>query len=194
MEKIILASTSPRRKQLLKQIGLKFKVVSSDYEEDMNIKMKPKKLAMHLSLGKAENVAKKYKNDIIIAADTFIILEDKLLGKPYTKKQAIKTLKMISGKILKVITGFTVIDSKNGKKMSRAVETKIYIKKMTNKEINEYVATGEPLDKAGAFGIQERGAVFIKKIEGDYSNVVGLPLYELTRVLKKMKIKNRFYI
>jgi nucleoside triphosphate pyrophosphatase len=189
MKKIILASTSPRRKELLSQLGLDFSVVSSNYEEDMSLDMKPVALAKFLSMRKAESVAKKYKNTIIIAADTFIVHGTKLLGKPFTAKEAKNALKKISNKILYVITGLAVIDTKNNKKISKAIETKVYIKKLSNSEIDNYIKTGEPLDKAGAFGIQGFGAVIVKKIEGDYNNVVGLPLHALAETLKEFGIK-----
>ena len=189
MQQIILASTSPRRKELLKQIGLSFKVEKSDYVEDMSLKMKPKDLAKYLSLGKARAVAVNHKKAIIIAADTFIALKNEILGKPHTKKQAKITLQKISGKTLEVITGLTVIDTAKNKTISTVEFTKVYVKKLSNKEIDAYIKTGEPLDKAGAFGIQEKGAIFMKKIEGDYSNVVGLPIYKLSLVLAKIGYK-----
>lgn len=187
MKQIILASTSPRRKALLKQIGLNFKTVSSNYEEDMTLKMKPTELAKFLSKGKADAV-KKRPNQIIISADTFITFENKILGKPHSLAQAKKTLQMISGKTLHVITGFTILDTDTGKSVSKSVTTKVYIKKLEQKEISSYIKTKEPLDKAGAFGIQEKGAVFVRKIEGDYNNVVGLPIYDLVQALKKFDI------
>ena len=188
MEKIILASTSPRRKELLQKLNLRFKAVNSDYEEDMNSKLKPLELAKYLSRGKAKAVAKQYKKHVIIAADTFIVLKDEPLGKPHTAPQAKKMLAKISGKPLLVITGFTIIDTANNKTMSKAVETKVYIKKLSNREINSYVKSNEPLDKAGAFAIQGLGAVIVRKIEGDYFNVMGLPLNALSEALKKFGI------
>lgn len=188
MPKIILASTSPRRKELLKQIGLDFEVASSDYDEDMNLDKSPKVLAKYLSNGKAVAVAAKYKEGIVIAADTFVVLGDKLLGKPHTASVARKMLRQISGKKVSIITGLTVIDIKKKKKISKAIEAGIFIKKLTDKEINNYIKAGEPLDKAGAFAVQGVGAVLIKKIEGDYSGIVGLPLFELAEILKKMGV------
>ena len=187
-KKIVLASTSPRRKELLRQIGLDFKAVASDYVEDMSLELKPSELAKYLSRGKAMAVGEKYKDDIIVAADTFVVYKNKILGKPHTAKNAAKILRMLSGKKLEVVTGFTVIDPKSKKIISKAVSTRVSIKKLGQKEIDDYIATGEPLDKAGAFGIQERGVLFIKKIEGSYTNVVGLPLLELVEVLGKIKI------
>jgi len=190
MKTIILASTSPRRKEILSKSGLKFKTVASDFEEDMSLKLKPLELAKFLSKGKAEAVTKKYPNHIVIGADTFIALGNNLLGKPHTAAKAKQMLKQISGKTLSVITGFTIIDTGSGKRVSKAVETKVFIKRLTDSEINNYVKTKEPLDKAGAFAIQELGSLIVKKIEGDYFNIVGLPLYDLVQSLKKFGIKS----
>lgn len=189
MRKIILASTSPRRKELLEKTGLKFEVVGNDYEEDMTLKLKPKELAKFLSMGKAKSVAAKYENAIIVAADTFIAYKDKVLGKPHTPEQARKTLKMLSGKAHSVITGFTVIDTVSGKKVSMAVETKVYFKRLSDTEINGYIKSKEPLDKAGAYAIQGLGAVLVEKIDGDFFNVMGLPINALVRELVKFGVR-----
>jgi septum formation protein len=188
MKKIILASASQRRKDILKKTGLNFSVCTSDYKEDINLPLKPRALAKFLSRKKAEAVAHKYKNAIIIAADTFIVFKNRLLGKPHTDKEAEKMLNMLNGKTHSVITGFTIMDTAGKKILSRSVETKVYFKKLGGKEINAYVRTKEPLDKAGAYAIQGLGAVFIKKIDGDFLNVVGLPLRALTQTLKKFGI------
>ncbi len=184
MKKIILASGSPRRKEILESVGLKFDICVSGYEEDLGMKKEPRALARFLSRKKAEEVAYKYKNAIIIAADTFIVFRDKLLGKPHTAKEATKMLTMLNGKAHSVITGFTVLDTGTRKRVSRSIETKVYFKKLTQKEIKAYVNTKEPLDKAGAYAIQGLGALFVEKIEGDFLNVVGLPLASLAETLK----------
>jgi septum formation protein len=188
MRKIILASASPRRKEILEQTGLNFSVCKSDYEEDINLSLKPRALAKFLSRKKAETVAHKYKNAIIIAADTFIVFKNRLLGKPHTDKEAEKMLNMLNGKAHSVITGFTIMDTASKKILSRSVETKVYFKKLGRKEINAYVRSKEPLDKAGAYAIQGLGSVFIERIDGDFLNVVGLPLLALTESLKKFGI------
>lgn len=188
MKKIILASASPRRREILKTTGLKFDICVSDYEEDLNMKKEPRALARFLSRKKAEDVAHKYKNAIIIAADTFIVFRGKLLGKPHTAKEAEKMLTMLNGKAHSVITGFTVLDTGTEKRVSRSVETKVYFKKLPQKEIRAYVKTKEPLDKAGAYAIQGIGAFLVEKIEGDFLNVVGLPLAALTESLKKFGV------
>ncbi|MBI5675893.1 MAG: septum formation inhibitor Maf [Nitrospirae bacterium] len=188
MRKIILASASPRRAEILRMTGLKFDIAASDYKEDLNLTLKPRALARFLSRKKAEAVAQKYKNAIIITADTFIVLKKKLLGKPHTYKEAEKMLRMLNGKAHSVITGFTIMDTGSGNILSRSVETRVHFRKLDAGEIKAYVKTGEPLDKAGAYAIQGLGAVFIEKIDGDFFNVVGLPLSALTESLKKFGI------
>jgi len=188
MRKIILASASPRRKEILRKTGLNFSVCTSDYKEDINLPLKPRSLAKFLSQKKAEAVAHKYKNTVIIAADTFIVFKNKLLGKPTTDKEAEKMLNMLNGKAHSVITGFTIMDTAGGKILSRSVLTKVYFKKLGRREINAYVRSKEPLDKAGAYAIQGLGSIFIKRIDGDFLNVAGLPLRALTEALKKFGI------
>ena len=183
--KVILASTSPRRIELLKKIVPEFEVVGSDYEEDMTLPMPPAELVKYLSKGKAESVAKNYDDAIVIGGDTFIAFEDKVLGKPYTKERAKEMLTMLSGKTHSVFSGFTIIDTKDGKIISRAVESKITFKNLTEKEIDDYVATGEPLLRAAGYAIQSIGEKFTEKIEGDYDAIVGLPTKEVGEELKK---------
>jgi len=186
--KIILASASPRRKEILGKTGLKFSVDAGDYKEDMDLALKPRQLARFLSSEKARAVAVKYASALVIAADTFIVFQGSLLGKPHTREEARRMLSLLNGRQHSVLTGFTVIDTLTGKKLSRSVETKVFFKKMTGQEIESYVKTGEPLDKAGAYAIQGLGAVLVKKIEGDYFNVMGLPLSSLIGVLRKFGV------
>jgi septum formation protein len=188
MKKIILASTSPRRKELFERLRLPFEVEAPDYEEDMTLKMTPIKLAKFLSYGKALSVAKKHKSGIVIGADTFVALNNKLLGKPKSKIEAKKMLEHLSGKRVDVLTGLTIIDITASKKISFTDVTKVYIKKLSEKEIDNYIKSGEPMDKAGAFAIQGLGAVIIKRIEGDFLGSMGLPLFVLAKELKKIGI------
>ncbi|MFC1943056.1 Maf family protein [Chloroflexota bacterium] len=188
MKEVILASASPRRKELLEKIGLRFKAEPSNYEEDIPSALEPHELAQKISLEKAKVVASKHQNVIVIAADTFIVLGDQILGKPHTEKEARKMLEAISGKSHSVITGFSIIDTSNNKTLSKSVETRIYVRRLTLAEIDAYVKSKEPLDKAGAYAIQGLGAVFVEKIEGDYFNVIGLPLSALTETLKEFGI------
>ena len=188
MKTIILASGSPRRKELLEKIGLKFEVEPSNYEENTNSKLRPHELAKSLSFEKARTVANKHKNALVIAADTFIVFKGKILGKPYTETEARKMLETISGKPHSVVTGFSIIDTEDKKTVSRSVETKVYIRRLTPSEIDAYVKSREPLDKAGAYAIQGLGSVIVEKIEGDYFNVIGLPLSALTESLKEFGV------
>jgi len=188
MKKIILASQSPRRKQLLEQVGLKFEIDSSNYEEDMTLKMDPKKLVEHLSLGKAMDVAERHDDAIIISADTIVALDGEVFGKPKTAEGAKQMLRKFSGKAHVVLTGFTIIDTGTNKQISKSVETKVYFKNLSEKEIDAYVATGEPLDKGGGYAIQGLAALFVEKIEGDYFNIVGLPILPLSKELKNFSV------
>jgi septum formation protein len=188
MRKIILASASPRRKELLEKIGLKFEVEPSNYAEDMHSKLNPDELARAISLGKARAVASKHKNAIVIAADTFIVFRGKIMGKPNTEAKARKMLMTLKGKSHSVITGFTIMDTEENKVLTKSVETVIHIKKLTPKEIDAYVKSKEPLDKAGAYAIQGLGSVIVERIEGDYFNVMGLPLSALAESLKEFGI------
>jgi len=185
---IILASASPRRREILEKTGLRFNVDASDYEEDLGLDLPPRTLARYLSQEKARAIAGKYKNAIIIAADTFIVFKRHIFGKPHTETEAERMLKILIGKQHSVITGFTILNTSNHRRLSRSVETKVYFKRMTMKEIGAYVKTGEPLDKAGGYAIQGVGAMIVKKIEGDYYNVMGLPLNALMEGLKRFGV------
>jgi septum formation protein len=188
MKKIILASASPRRKELLEKIGLKFEIDASNCAEEIGPALEPDELVRRISLAKAKSVAPRHKDALIIAADTIGVIGKKLLGKPHTADEARKMLAQISGKSHEVITGFTVLDTETNKVFSGTVSTLVYIKELTKKEIDAYVQIGEPLDKAGAYGIQGMGAVIVEKIEGDYYNVMGLPLSALAGVLQEFGI------
>jgi len=184
--KVILASGSPRRKELLKLIYDDFEIVNTDVEETCPDNIELSKLSLYLSEIKAKAAAKDHSEDIIIAADTTVSLDDSLLGKPHSPEEAKLMLKMLSGKIHKVITGVTVLTPKL--EISVNAETVVEFYELTDEEINSYVATGEPLDKAGAYGIQGRAAKFVKMIQGDYNNVVGLPVAALYQALKSQKL------
>ena len=188
MKKIILASASPRRKALLEQICLKFTVDARVREDIELVGQEPHQLAMEISLKKAESVASGYPDAIVIAADTFGVIDGCMIGKPHSESEARAMIASLSGKSHTVITGFTVLDTLTRKAVSRSVETTVHMKRITTSEIEAYVKTGEPLDTAGAYAIQGLGAVFVERIEGDYFNVVGLPLCALAEVLKEFGI------
>jgi len=193
IRKIILASASPRRRDILLLTGLPFKVEPVSCEEDMNIRVSPRRLSRVLSEKKARIAAGKYRDAIIIAADTFIVFRDRIMGKPHTPAGARGMLAALSGRVHTVVTGFTIIDTRTGKRISRSVETKVYFEKLTMKEINAYVRTGEPLDKAGAYAIQGLGSIIVRRIEGDYFNVIGLPLSALKACLSQFGISTRYF-
>ena len=173
---------------MLTLAGLSFTVDPSSYEEELVPGVNPRLLARRLSSEKAKAVAIKYRNALIIAADTFIVYRQTLMGKPHTEEEALRMLGILNGRQHSVITGFTIIDTLTGKCVSRSVETKVWFRKLTKQELASYVRTGEPLDKAGAYAIQGRGSLIAEKIEGDYFNVIGLPLSSLGEALKKFGV------
>ncbi len=177
---IILASKSPRRKELLSFITTDFSVKSADVDETLPQGITPDKAVEYLSKIKAEPF--KNENDIVIGADTVVALDGKILGKPRDDADAFATLKMLSGREHSVFTGVSVI--KGEKIETFSVQTKVKMFELTDEEIEEYIATDEPFDKAGSYGIQGKGSLLVEKIDGDYFNVVGLPISRLNRVLK----------
>jgi septum formation protein len=186
---IILASKSPRRKELLKKTGISFKIVASGLREHFDPRLAPHKIAEKLSLEKAVIVVQKFKNAIIISADTLVVIDNKVLGKPKDENDAIRILGMLNGRMHRVITGFTVYDSSANKFVTKSISSNVYFNKVSEKEISNYVISKKPLDKAGAYGIQELPEAFIKKIKGDYDNVLGLPVNALMQTLEGFGIK-----
>lgn len=190
---IILASKSPRRKHLLENIGLKFKIVPSDINEDLIPLSSPRKYAENLSKEKAKKVAQKYKDAIIIGADSIVIFKGEIIGKPKSMKNAKEILRKLSGQKHLVITGFTVLDSKAGKSITKSVLSYVFFKPLSEKEIDAYVKSKEPMGKAGAYAIQEKAGMFIEKVEGDFFNVFGLPIFALCKTLQEFGINiNRY--
>lgn len=184
--KIILASASPRRKEILSLLNIPFEIKVSDADETIDASLPPYFTAETLSLKKATAVAKALACPaIVIAADTIVVKDTKILTKPKDNNDAYTMLKSLSGNWHSVITGVTVMNSQNGESKSFYVETKVHFIEMTDDEIYAYIKTKEPMDKAGAYGIQGAGGAFIDEISGDYFNVVGLPLCRLRQVLKK---------
>ena len=197
--RLILASGSPRRKELLEQVGATFEILPAKGEEVIT-SSSPAQVVMELSAQKAEEVAGRYqeelgKNDavstVILGADTVVAYENNILGKPKDKEDAVKMLQMLSGNTHSVYTGVTLVLCKNGKqeKQSFFAETKVTMYSVTEEQIRAYVETGEPMDKAGAYGIQGKGAVLVEKIVGDYNNVVGLPVALVFQNLGKSGIE-----
>ncbi len=181
-DNLILASASPRRQELLKYICKDFTVKASKVSEDVPFDMPSEEVPQFLATLKAKDVASVFPNSLIIGADTCVILNNKILGKPKNREEAFGMLSDLSGKTHKVITGCALV--KGDKSISFATETSVEFFNLTAEEINEYLDTAEPYDKAGSYGIQGMGSLFVKAIDGDYFNVVGLPIAQLKRVME----------
>lgn len=182
--RLILASASPRRSALLSQIGLTFEIFPCEIEEpapDNNLS--PEKATRKLAKLKARVVAERFTDGVVIGADTLVLHKKELLGKPKNKADAKLMLSRLSGKSHKVITGVSLINVKNQTESNWAEITKVYFRNLSSTEIDNYIQSGETKDKAGAYGIQGRGAAFVKRIDGCYFNVVGLPLASLVERL-----------
>ena len=179
---IILASQSPRRRELLKQMGLEFEVLVPDIDERMDRALAPAELVEAISAEKAEKAAGQVDREaIIIAADTVVALNGRLLGKPADENQAREMLQALSGSRHQVYTGFTVRQGERS--VTRSECTQVSFRALTAEEIEHYIATGEPMDKAGSYGIQGYGALLVEGLQGDYFNVMGLPVCSLGQVL-----------
>ncbi len=183
---LILASKSPRRKELLKQIGIPFVVVVSDAEEVSGNSWTPAALVVENAKRKARAVAEKYPDSPVLGADTVVSSEGKIFGKPKDKDEARKMLTALSGKMHEVTTGLALINRNEIRTTN--VTTKVFFDTMTKADIDAYIATEESMDKAGAYAIQGKAARFIEKIEGSYSNVVGLPLNALIQLSKDLNL------
>lgn len=187
MKNIILASQSPRRRELMKILGVEFKVIADDTPEEINRELSPDKVVCTLAEFKGRNVAAKLDEDaIVIAADTVVAADGKILGKPADEEDAEKMLNFLSGRMHEVYTGVYIADTGTGRKMVFCEKTEVFFRKLDNEEIKGYIKTGEPMDKAGAYGIQEKGALFVERVNGDYFNVVGLPVCKLAEKLNEM--------
>jgi len=182
---LVLASSSPRRRDLLRNLGLRFEIASADVAEQLTSGEPIEAAVSRLAAAKA-NAAAPYTSDaLVIAADTLVELEGRILGKPLDADDAHRMLSELSGHRHRVVTALVLLDSASGETQTRLVETFVTFRRLQPAEIDAYVATGEPLDKAGAYGMQDLGAVFVELIEGDYYNVVGLPLVALNELLTK---------
>lgn len=185
MTKIILASSSPRRKEILEKYNMDFEIIKSNIQENMLKREKPETVAMSLAFQKAFDVACKVeKGNIVIGADTIVYM-DKIFGKPKDEKDAFKMLLDLSDKIHYVITGISIINVAHSKKIVDYAKTTIKFRKLTEDKIRRYISTGEYKDKAGAYGIQGYGELLVEWIKGSYPNVVGLPINKLDYLLEK---------
>jgi len=182
MRQIILASQSPRRKALLEQVGLLFKVHAAQIEETLDVTCSIPQAIEKLAYDKAKAVAEMFPEDIVIGADTVVCLQNQILGKPHSDQEAKAMLKQLSGKTHQVITGVSILSKSEEDRFHVISDVTFY--DISDDEIDAYVASGEPMDKAGAYGIQGKGAIFVAKIVGDYYNIVGLPVAEVMQRLK----------
>ena len=189
--RIILASNSPRRKEILGQLNLNFEVIPSDFEE-APVDMKPHDLVEHYAYMKAMDVFSKVRATIgsetyIIGSDT-IVYSQKVMGKPKSKAEAFEMLSELSGKEHQVMSGLCIIQAHTGKSITLHESTRVWMRELKEREINNYIASHEPMDKAGAYAIQGIGSLFVEKIEGCYFNVVGLPVNKLYKIMSQFGV------
>ena len=186
--KIILASKSPRRRQLLEQAGLTVTVMPSDFEEGSAELQAPEQYVRTLAEGKARAVTRQFPNDWVIGADTIVVVSGRVLGKPASEQEARTMLNQLNGRTHEVFTGWCIHRLEDNYRFSETIRTEVQFKQLTATEIEWYIHTSEPFDKAGAYAIQGVGAFLVKTIRGSYSNVVGLPLCEVIDHLLKSSI------
>jgi septum formation protein len=184
--RLVLASGSPRRSELLKKLGLEFDVIPSRIEEDFIEGEPPDKHVLRLAEAKALNIGNQHPDRWIIAADTIVYIDHTILGKPKDRGEAMEMLRRLNGREHQVLTGFSVCNLKKGARDQEAVQTVVKVKTLTPLEMEWYTNTGEPFDKAGGYAVQGIGSFMIEWIRGSYTNVVGLPLYELVEMLKRL--------
>jgi septum formation protein len=183
----ILASASPRRRELLRSVGLKFKTIPAHVDEDYIKGESPKQHVRRLAQEKALLISQKYPRAWVLGADTIVVIDGLILGKPKNKTQAKEMLKKLSGREHKVFTGFAVTQIASKVSHSDVVQSTVKFKKISAAELDWYIACDEPYDKAGGYAVQGKGAYFIKSIRGSYTNVIGLPLCEVLETLKKLE-------
>lgn len=192
MSKIILASASPRRRELLMQIGLKFEIIPSQKEEKMQGNS-PAQIVMGLAMDKAEDIFCRAKSDVlVIGADTIVALDNVILGKPKDEADALKMLRFLQGKTHQVYTGVCMVMADKTQVFYEKTDVTMY--PADEEQLREYIRTGEPMDKAGSYAIQGRGSVFIREIHGDYNNVVGLPVAQIWQRLMRDEMTRKIVI
>lgn len=186
----ILASASPRRREILQSVGLNFKIIPAHVNEDYIAGESPYKHVRRLSRDKAMAVAEKHQDAWVLGADTIVVIDGIILGKPQNKTQAKNMLKKLSGREHKVFTCFTIIHMESVVCETKVVQSAVQFKIISPDEMNWYIACDEPYDKAGGYALQGKGSYFIQSIRGSYTNVIGLPLCEVLEILKKFKVLN----
>lgn len=181
---IILASGSPRRKEILENTNLQFSVITSDIDERIFENEEPIQLVLRLAFEKCMSVAQNNPSDLVIGADTIVVLDNEILGKPKNEEEAFNTLSKLSNREHQVITGMSIVNLENEKNIVDYAISNVKFKKLTDQDIKDYISTKECLDKAGSYGIQGYGALLVEEIKGDYFNIVGLPISKLSDILK----------
>lgn len=190
--KIILASKSPRRKEILETMGVQFEIDVADVDESVDACLSPVEAVCEISKRKAQKIAERHGEDeIVISADTVVVIDGKIIGKPKDEKDAFNIIKSLSARTHEVYTGFTVYG--NGKAKTDFEVTKVHFKELCDDDIRRYIATGEPMDKAGAYGIQQKGNLFVDYIHGDYYNVVGFPISKICVTIRELFGINLLY-
>ncbi|UFJ39057.1 Maf family protein [Brevibacillus humidisoli] len=185
---LTLASASPRRRELLSSLGLPFQVQESHVDEQISTDLAPETIVETLSLGKAQAVAGKVGSGLVIGSDTIVVLDGEVLGKPRDEADALRMLSSLQGEEHTVYTGVAVIDAGSGRTELAHSATKVKMRPLTEREIRAYIATGEPMDKAGSYAIQGIGATIVERIAGDYFTVVGLPLHLTSQLLSRFGV------
>ena len=189
---LILASSSPRRRDLLSALGLTFQVVSPEIREIPSPHEAPRDFALRVAEKKAQVVGEQYPHAWVVGADTVVVLEGKIVGKPRDRDDAKRMLRQLADREHIVVTGYALVKLAEGKKTSGFEETRVKIDSLEEREIDWYVNTGEPLDKAGGYAIQGKGAFMVEWIEGSYTNVVGFPLCQIMRLFREVGIVDMF--
>lgn len=185
---ILLASSSPRRRELLAGLGLHFTIQSSRVEEEIDPHLSPGEMVERLALMKAKEVASSHPDSLVIGSDTLVVAEGKALGKPINEAEAFRMLGFLQGRVHTVYTGIALVHEASVKEQIRHSSTQVKMRSLSEAEIDDYIATGEPMDKAGSYAIQGLGATLIEWIHGDYYTVVGLPLPLLAQMLREFGI------
>lgn len=181
-----LASQSPRRRSLLQLIGLQFEVIPSHVDEESCTEQDPVRHVLQLSLAKAAEVARRIDSGLVVGADTIVVLDGEILGKPVDEREAVAMLQRLSGRTHEVYTGFAIVCKPEGLEVTGYEKTSVHFRELQAWEIESYVATGSPMDKAGAYGIQDQSALFADRIEGCFYNVVGFPLTKFYLALSNL--------
>ncbi len=187
-DSIILASESPRRVDILRTLGVSFSIVPPNIDERQKKDELPKNYVSRISFEKAISVGEHFPEKWVVAADTVVVYKNKIMGKPKHEREAFRMLKTLSGKWHKVMTGFCVVNISKGITYRDVVETKVFLRDMSDDEILRYINTSEPLGKAGSYAVQGRGGCMVKEIKGSYANVVGLPICEVAETLLSLGV------